>query len=89
MFESIDERSQNIPDEAHVEAKINKLVAGVYDVKAEVAKVYFEQNIKIMELELKSEPSNLLEVREQCEATVKNGIATVDTAIVDSTTLFE
>lgn len=46
-------------------------------------------NLKIIELELKSQPSTLLEVREQREAAIKDGVATVDTAMVDFTVLFE
>lgn len=45
--------------------------------------------MKITELELKSQPSTPLEVREQCEDDVKDGITTVDVVVVDCTTLFE
>ena len=68
---------------------IYKLIAGVCDAKVEVARVQFELNMKITELELKAQPLNLPEVREKCNPAVKEGIATVDAAVVDCTTLFE
>lgn len=49
----------------------------------------FELNMKITELEINSQPSTLPEVREQREVAVKEGIATVDAAMADCTTLFE
>jgi len=72
-----------------LEAKIKKLVAGVHDAKIEVARFQFELNLKIIELEFKSHPMTPLEVREHREAIVKDGLATVDAAVVDYTTLFE
>ena len=49
----------HIPEEAPLEAKIIKLVMGVRDAKIEVARVQFELNMKITELELRSQPSTL------------------------------
>ena len=54
----------HILNKAPLEAKIWKLVSGIHDAKAKVARVQFNINMKIMELELKSEPSTLPEVRE-------------------------
>jgi len=45
--------------------------------------------MKITELELKSQPSSPLEVREQREAAAKDGIDTVDVTVLDCTMLFE
>ena len=42
-----------------------------------------------MELQLKSQPSTLPEVREQHGATIKEGMDIVDAIVVDCTTLFE
>lgn len=61
----------------------------MYDSKTEVAKVQFELNLKITELELKSYPSTPPYVREQREAIVKDGVAAVDATVVDCTVLFE
>ena len=65
-----------------VDAKIKKLAVGVHDAKVEVTKVQFELNLDIINLELKSRPSTLPEVIEQCETTVK-------LTVVDCTVLFE
>jgi len=54
-----------------------------------VARVQFELNMKSMELQLKSQPSTLPEVREQHGATIKEGMDIVDAIVVDCTTLFE
>ena len=45
--------------------------------------------MKITEPDLKSQSSTSLEVSEQREASVKDGITTVDVAIVECTMLFE
>ena len=46
-------------------------------------------NMKITKLELKSHLSTLPKVREQHEASIKDGVATVDAAVVDYIPLFE
>ena len=46
-------------------------------------------NLKIVELELKARPLNILEVREQREATVKDVVAAIDSAVKDYTVLFK
>lgn len=79
----------HIPEEALFEAKIQKISAGAHDAKGELARVQFELHMKIIELELKSQPLTPLELREQCKATVKEGIATVDAVVADYTMLFE
>lgn len=53
----------HIEEEALLEAKINKITVGVCDAKTEVARVQLDLNMKITELELKSLPSTLPEVR--------------------------
>lgn len=73
----------HIPEEASLEAKIRKLAVGVCNNKIEVFKVLFELNLKIIELELKSQPSTPWEVKEQREATMKDGVVTVDAMVVD------
>lgn len=79
----------HIPEEALLEAKIQKLAVVIREVKEEVARVQFELNTKIIELVLKLQPSTSPKVREQCSAAVKEGIAIVDVAVVDCTNLFE
>lgn len=54
----------HIPEEAPVEANIQKLDAGVRDSKTEMAKAQFELNLKIIDLELKTQPSTPPEVKE-------------------------
>lgn len=53
----------HIPEDAQLETKIWKLVAGIRDAKEEVTTVQFELNRKITELQLKSQPSTPPEVR--------------------------
>ncbi len=45
--------------------------------------------MKIIELELNSQPSTPLEIREQGEAFVKDGVAIVNAAVADCTVHFE
>lgn len=78
-----------IPKEVPLEAKIKKLVVGVHDAKVEVAKVQFELNIKIKEVELKSQLSTPPEIRAHRKAAIKDGVSTVDATVVDCTKLFE
>jgi len=49
----------HIPKEALLEAKIRKFSMGVRDANEEVARVQFQLNMKITELELKSQHSTL------------------------------
>lgn len=79
----------HIPKEVLLEAKIRKLAAGMGDAKVEVARVQFEMNMKITELELKSQPSTPPAVIEQDKVAIKDGVSTVDVAVVDYTALFE
>jgi len=48
-----------------------------------------ELNLKIVELQLKALPSTLLEIREQCESTMKYVIVVIDNAVKDCTSLFK
>ena len=57
----------NIREDAPVDARIRKLAAGVRDARTELAKVQFELNLKITQLELRAQPSTPSEVREQRE----------------------
>jgi len=57
----------NIPEDVPVDARIRKLTEGVHDARTELAKVQFELNLKITQLELRAQPSTLPEVREQRE----------------------
>lgn len=79
----------NIIEDALVDARLRKLVAGVHKAWIELAKVQFELNLKIIELELRAQTSSPPEVREQCETIVKDAIIAVDTAVKDCTTLIE
>lgn len=62
----------DIPEDVLVDARIRKLVAGVRKAQTELAKVQFELNLKIIELELRPQPSTPPEFREQRETTVKD-----------------
>lgn len=79
----------HIPEEASVEAKIRKLAVGVCKAKTKLAKVQFELNLKITELQLKAQPSTPLKFREKREAAVKDAFATVDVSVTDCIALFE
>lgn len=57
--------------------------------KNKVAKVQFELDLNITNLELKSQPSTPLNIREQHEAAIKDGVVTIDSTVVDCIVLFE
>lgn len=59
------------------------------DAKTQMEKVQFELNLKIIDIELNSQPSTPLETKEQCEATVKDVVATIDVAVADCIVLFK
>ena len=61
----------------------------MHDTKTEVARVQFKLNLKITEMELKSQPSTPPEVREEREVVVKEGVAMVDAVVVDCVVLFK
>lgn len=79
----------HISEDAQPEAKIKKLAASVCEAKVEVGRVQFELNMKIIKLQLKLQPTTPSEVWEQCEATIKEGMTTLDAIVIDCTTLFE
>jgi len=78
-----------IPEDEPMDVRIRKLTAGVHEARTELEKVQFELNLKIVELELKAQPSTLPEVREQRDTTVKDIVVVVDSAVKDCTALFE
>lgn len=51
--------------------------------------VQFELNLKITELELKSQPLTTPKVREQHEVVVIDGVIVVDVTVANCTVLFE
>lgn len=53
-----------------------------------MAKVEFELNLKLTKLLLRAHPSTPPEVIEQCETTVKDSIAVIDTTVKDYIVLF-
>jgi len=57
--------------------------------KTELAKVQFVLNLKIINLELKAQPSTPPEVKEKHKATIKDVVATVDVIVKNFITLFE
>jgi len=79
----------HIPEDAQPKAKIQKLVSGAHEAKAEVVRVQFELNMRIMELQLKSQPSTPPKVKGQHRAAIKEGMATVDDTVVDCTAFFK
>ena len=72
-----------------MEAKIWKFVEGMFNTNTEMEKVRFELNLKITNFQLKTQPSTPLEVKEQREAVVRDGVIAVDVAVVECTALFE
>lgn len=54
----------HILEEAPFQAKIQKLAIGLRDTRIEMAKVQFELNLKIGEIELRAQPSTPPEVKE-------------------------
>lgn len=59
------------------------------NAKEEAARVQFELNMIIRELELKSQLSTPPKVREQCEAVIKYRVVILDITVVDCIALFE
>lgn len=57
----------NMPEDVLVDARIRKLTASVHTVRIELAKVHFELNLKITQLELRAQPSTPPKFREQQE----------------------
>ena len=78
-----------IPKAELVEVWVWKLATGVRDTCIELERVQLELNLKIVELQLKPQPSTLPEIEEQHETAVKYMLATVESALKDYTTLFE
>jgi len=69
--------------------RVRKLVAGVCDTHTKLEKVKLELNLKIIELQLKAQPSTPPEIKEQHESTVRYTITAVDSTIKDCTIVFE
>ena len=62
IMQVIEEACQMVPElaiskEELIEVHIHKLAIGVHDTHTEVARVQLELNLKIMELQLKAQPS--------------------------------
>jgi len=72
-----------------VQVPIHKLAIGVCDTRTEMVKVQLELNLQIIELQLKAQPSTLLEVKEQRVTIITKAVAVVDSVIADCTQLFE
>lgn len=54
-----------------------------------MARIQFEPNMKITEMELKSQPSTSLDIKEHHNVSMKEEIDTMDAVVVDYTTFFE
>lgn len=78
-----------IQEEELVEAHVHKLAIGVCDARPKMARVQLELNLKIIEFQLKAQPSSLSEFKEQHTTIVTIIIALVDSAVVDCMQLFE
>jgi len=61
----------------------------VCNARTKLAKVQFELNLNITELELKAKPLTPPEVKENREAAIQDAVAIVDVVVKDLTTLFE
>ena len=59
------------------------------ELKEEISKVRFELQLQISELQLKLQPTTPPKVREQCEATIKANMNTLEDAIKGCSQLFE
>lgn len=79
----------DIPKDMPVDERIQKLTVGVREVRSELAKVQLELNIKITELVLRDQPSNLLEVKKLREAAARDAVANIDSTVKECTTLFK
>lgn len=77
-----------IPEVVPIDVQVQKLTTGVRDTHIELAKVQLELNLKIVELQLKAQPSTLPEVREQCAISVTNVMAAVVSAVANYMFLF-
>jgi len=79
----------DIPDDEPVDVWIQKLTARVRNARIELAKVQFDLNLNIAELQLKAQPSTPLEVREKHKRDVEDAIVVVNNSVKECTTLFE
>ena len=72
-----------------VETRVRKLAAGVSEAQKEISRVQLELNLQIAELQLKVQPSTLLEVTEKRGSTITIGIGEISSAVKGYTKLFE
>lgn len=75
--------------EAPAEARIQRLAAGVREVREEMAKVQLALNLQIAELQLKAQSSTPPEVREQCAISVTLGMEEISNVVRDCTRILE
>lgn len=78
-----------IQGEELVEVLVCKFSIGVHETQVEKAKVRLDQNLQIVELQLKAQPSTLLQIREQCTTSVTIEMVTVDSVVEDYMQIFE
>lgn len=78
----------DIPKAEPVEMRVQKIAMGMCNTRKKLAKIQMELNIKIIELQLKAQSSNLLEAMEHCMTTMADVIEVVASALMDCMTLF-
>ena len=61
------------------------MTTGVPDTQTEMARVQFELNLQITELQLRAQPSNPLELNEERVIDVTEAVVMVDSVVEDST----
>lgn len=79
----------NILVETTSTEKIQKLATAVKESQDEIVRVRFEMQLQISELQLKLQPMTPPEVREQCEATIEEGMTMVEDVVKGCKELFE
>ena len=70
-----------IPDDAEASTKVRKLVVAVCASKEKVDKVTFDLRMQIDELQLKLQPTTLVEVQDQRGAAIKASMAQLDVVV--------
>lgn len=78
-----------IPEDVEENEQVYKLAIGLHEACAKLDKIQLELGLQIVDLQLKSKPSILLNVKEQCATVATEAIAEVNSAVLNCTQLFE
>ena len=72
-----------------VEVRVRKLTVGVRDAREKMDRVQLELNLQIAKLQLKDQPSTLLDVKEHRTISIKTVMAVINSVVIDCMKLSE